>query len=701
MRPERLNFLFRGVADLVGVGKEKSKAYGRLLLRKNRATEDEEARVVDLLFHGPEKIVQRKIVTDVREIGESDVIVAKLDVVAHNPPRKSRQPFTITCYLGNNFVSVVFYRYFENYINSKFKIGSAVFVSGKVEFYNSQIQIVHPDYVCAAVDQIPLLEPVYPLTAGLTNRELGKNIQTILCGIPDLPEWLEEATLKSNGWCSWRDSLLNLHGPKTPFDPRNCKYIKRLAFDELLAQQLALSLVVTRTMKKSAKVPLASSEKKLRNRLLGEILPFRLTGDQASALEEIEADTFSDKCMMRLLQGDVGSGKTIVATLAMLNYVENHGQCVLMVPTTLLAIQHFANIGDICQKLSLEAELLTSSTRSSARKNILSRLKNGEIDILVGTHALIEENIEFKNLSFVVIDEQHRFGVKQRLRLMGKSKNIDILTMTATPIPRTLALALYSGMDLSVIAAKPVERKKVTTALVSMDKYDELISRMRERIEKNEKIYWICSLVEESENSYLSDVKNKYREFCDIFGKANVAFIHGKMPEKEKDSLLGDFCGRAGGMVLVSTTVIEVGIDARDATVIVIEHPERFGLSQLHQLRGRVGRGDKQSYCILLYDRDRCPESALVRLNIMRSTDDGFTLAEKDLKIRGLGEVIGNRQSGIHSYNFADLSRDFALLEQAIVSARAIVNGGNVGRYLDLLHIFGYANCLGDAMVLG
>jgi ATP-dependent DNA helicase RecG len=384
----------------------------------------------------------------------------------------------------------------------------------------------------------------------------------------------------------------------------------------------------------------------------------------------------------------------------MLNYVENHGQCVIMAPTTILAAQHFANMDGLCQKLSINMELLTSNIKGNRKKDILGRLKSGNIDILVGTHAIIEENIEFRNLAFVVIDEQHRFGVKQRLRLIGKSKNVDILTMTATPIPRTLALALYSGMDLSVIATKPISRKKIITALVNMNRYDELIARMNNRIRENEKIYWICSLVEENENTYLSDVRSKYEEFCNIFGESNVTFIHGRMSEREKDSIMGDFCSCSGGKVLVSTTVIEVGIDVKDATVMVIEHPERFGLSQLHQLRGRVGRGDKQSYCILLYDEARCPEGALRRLSIVRSTEDGFSIAEQDLKIRGIGEVVGNRQSGIHGYAFANLNRDFGLLEQAIDLSRKIVGEGKIGKYTDLLHLFGYTNCLGNMVIL-
>jgi ATP-dependent DNA helicase RecG len=371
-----------------------------------------------------------------------------------------------------------------------------------------------------------------------------------------------------------------------------------------------------------------------------------------------------------------------------------------MVPTTILAAQHFEKMDILCQKLGVKVELLTSSTKNSKRKEVLERLKIGDIDILVGTHALIWEDIEFKNLSFSVIDEQHRFGVEQRLMLINKSKNMDILTMTATPIPRTLALTLYSDMDLSVIGTKPVNRKKVITTLVSGRKYPELISRMKNRIEINEKIYWVCPMVEENEQSYLMDVKTKYGEFCDIFGEKNVAFIHGKMTEREKDSAMESFCNGDGKKILVSTTVIEVGIDVREATVIVVEHPERFGLSQLHQLRGRVGRGDRQSYCILLYDEKRCSRNAVRRLNVVRSTDDGFTIAEQDLKMRGIGEVVGSRQSGLYGYVFANLTRDFSLLEKAISYARDIVTDGKIEMYGDLLHLFGYANYLNSNEIL-
>ncbi|MDR2778582.1 MAG: ATP-dependent DNA helicase RecG [Rickettsiales bacterium] len=700
MRSSRLNFLFSDVSGLPGIGSRKSQVYKKLLAKKNGISGEDGGRMLDLLFHRPEKILERKIVKNTKEIDNSDIIIAEVEVLAYNPPRTGKQPYTVTCYLGNNFVSIVFYKYFENYIGSKLKIGSKVFVSGRVELYNSQVQIVHPDYIGENMDQIPVLEPIYPLTSGLLNREVIKNVAHVIDNTPDLTEWLDADLLRSRGWLSWRDSLCNLHRPGKLFDVKNCPYIERLAFDELLAQQIAISVVKNNSVRESTKAIPINSDRRLKNKFLNEVLQFKLTEDQIRAIDEIENDTFSSRRMLRLLQGDVGSGKTVVAFTAMLNYVENSGQCVIMAPTTILAAQHFDNMGILCQRLGIEIELLTSSTSSSKRKKILERLKGGNIGILVGTHALIGEDIEFKNLSFSVIDEQHRFGVKQRLMLIGKGKSMDILTMTATPIPRTLALTLYSDMDLSVIGTKPIDRKKVITVLISNKKYSELISRMKNRIDMNEKIYWVCPMVEENEQSYLVDVKTKYREFCDIFGEENVAFIHGKMSEKEKDSAMESFCSDNSKKILVSTTVIEVGVDVRDATVIIIEHPERFGLSQLHQLRGRVGRGDKQSYCLLLYYGERCSQHALKRLNIIRNIDDGFAIAEQDLKMRGIGEVMGNRQSGSHSYFFADFYRDFSLLEKAVRYAEDITANNRVEMYSDLLHLFGYANYLNGGEIL-
>ncbi len=691
MRPEALNFLFTSVSNLAGVGEKTLKSYENLLNKKRKfSNETKIPKMLDLLLHLPDRFIKRKYVENIRDIENGDIVIAKIKVVSYSKPSRSKQPFIINCYLGNNFVNIVYYKYFENYINLKFRIDSEVFVSGKVEMYNSQIQIVHPDYISNNINDIPRLEPIYPLTYGLTNKDLIKNIDFILKNCPDLPEWLDNEIIIKNNWVGWKNSLINLHKPSVDFDAVNNKYRKRLAFDEMLAQQLVMSIVRNQNKNKIDKNILHNKDGKLKNNFIQNTLPFALTNDQIKAIKEIEKDTFSNKKMVRLLQGDVGSGKTIVALISMLNYIDNKKQCALMVPTSILANQHFVNIQNLCEKIGVRVELLTGKIKGKKRKGILEQLKTGDIDILVGTHALLEENVEFKDLGFVVIDEQHRFGVEQRLTLINKDKNTDILAMSATPIPRTLALTIYNDMDLSIIEEKPKNRIEIQTTIISTDKYDSLIERIREKIKNNEKIYWICPLVEESENIELTDVKNKYEEFCKIFGESAVSLVHGKMKEEEKNTIMEDFCVNPNKKILISTTVIEVGIDIKDATVMVIDHPERFGLSQLHQLRGRVGRGDKQSYCILLYNHKNGGQNTLRRLNIIRSTNNGFTIAEQDLKIRGIGEVMGLKQSGQQDYLVADLNNDFGLLEQAIHYSQQIIKNNNINKFINLLHIFGY-----------
>ena len=684
MRPDILNFLFSPLKNIIGIGDKTLKNYIKLLSKK-RILKEDNIKMINLLLHLPDKILQRKLVNDIKDIVDGDYILAKVKVISFSPPSRSKQPYIITCYLGNNFVNIVFYKYFENYIHNKFKVDQEVFVSGKVDIYNSQIQIVHPDYISNNIKDIPLLEPIYPLTYGLTSKDISKNIDYILKNCPNLPEWLDNNIIKNNNWSSWLDSLKELHKPKSFFDVKNNKYRNRLVFDELLAQQLALNVV---KKVRETKDLLNNKTFTLKNNFLSNYLPFQLTNDQLKAIKEIEEDTFSNNKMMRLLQGDVGSGKTIVAFITMLNYIDNNKQCVLMAPTSILANQHFENINKFCNQLNIKAELLTGKIKGKKRKEVLENLKNGNINILVGTHALIEDSVEFKDLGYVVIDEQHRFGVEQRLSLINKNKNTDILAMSATPIPRTLALTIYNDMSLSIIEEKPKNRKEIITSLINTSQYNSLIERIKSK--KGEKVYWICPLVDENEESDLTDVKNKYNEFCSIFGEDKVSLIYGKM--KDKDEVMEDFCNNENRKILIATTVIEVGVDVKDATIIVIEHPERFGLSQLHQLRGRVGRGDKQSYCILLYDDKKLGKNTVRRLNIMKASNNGFTIAEEDLKIRGIGEVLGLKQSGQQDYLLADLNTDFYLFERAIYYAQNIVKNNEVDNYRLLLYLFGYYN---------
>ncbi len=697
MRPQVLNYLFSPLKNLKGIGIKKVNAYQKLLHAKEIANTIVDLKVKDLLFHLPERILERKFINNFNINENGQYVVINIQILEHNKPFNKRSPYQIICLSNNKRINIIYYAYHENYLKSKFIIGAHLIISGKLDIFNGQPQIVHPDYIVNPnqINSIPLFEPIYPLTSGLFNKNIINNLSEILVNLKDIPEWLNEDIIKSKQWISWRESLLKLHKPSQSFNLKFNRYIERLSFDELLAEQLATKVLRQKRLNDTKKIPLLLIDSQIKRVFIQKKLPFSLTQSQEQALKEIEDFTFSNKIMMKLLQGDVGSGKTIVSFLAMLNYIENRKQCALMVPTSILANQHYEYFNNLCHGENIKIELLTGKIKGKKRDQILNDLENGTIDILIGTHALIEENITFKDLAFVVIDEQHRFGVEQRLKLIQKNANVDILAMSATPIPRTLALTVYNDTDISSIREKPKNRKEILTSIISMDDYSSLIEKIKKKITEGEKIYWICPLVENNENLDLTNVENKYQEFCKIFGEEQVSFIHGKLKEKEKDAIMQDFIkSDTTKKILIATTVIEVGIDVKDATIIVIEHPERFGLSQLHQLRGRVGRGDKQSYCILLYNKNNLSSNAIKRLNIMKSTTDGFTIAEEDLKLRGSGDIVGLRQSGARNYIMADLGRDFTLLQEAAKLADYILQNNQLEQYKTLLHLFGYGDCL-------
>lgn len=695
MRPEILNYLFSSLINLKGVGEKTLKDYKKLLFSEKNLQENEQLRIADLLFHLPEKILERKRIANIDDSYLGNYVIAEIKVINHINPANRKLPYQINCFLGNRIFSLTYYNYYETYLKNKFKENAELAISGKLEKFIDIYQIVHPDYIFPKnkIDLIPEFEPIYPLTYNVYNKDITTKISEIINNLKELPEWLDQNLLKKNDWLSWKESLINLHKPKNNFDLKNNKFIERLAFDELLAEQLTLNIIKNYKLTSGNKKVLENKNKKLQEYFINSKLPFSLTNDQKKSLIEIENDTFSSKCMSRLLQGDVGSGKTITAFLAMLNYIENRKQCVLMVPTSILATQHYEYLSKLCENENINIALLTGKIKGKTREKILDDLKDGNIDILIGTHALIEENVIFKDLAFVIIDEQHRFGVEQRLKLISKSKDVDILSMTATPIPRTLALTIFSDMEISAIREKPKNRKEIITTVLSTDKYDELIEKIKEKIINNntnkEKIFWICPLVEESENFNLSNVEQRYEEFCKIFGEDKIAFIHGKLKESEKDKIMEDFANaESEKQILIATTVIEVGIDVKDATVIIIEHSERFGLSQLHQLRGRVGRGEKQSYCMLLYGKENVGKNTFRRLSIMKNTNNGFIIAEEDLKIRGIGDMIGSKQSGIKEYLVADLDRDFQLLQLASVISEKIIKENKIANYKLLLYLF-------------
>ncbi|RMF10676.1 MAG: ATP-dependent DNA helicase RecG [Alphaproteobacteria bacterium] len=653
MRPEILYPLFAQVTTLPGVGGRTAAHLARMGI----------ARVVDLLWHLPTGMVDRRHSPRVKDAGDGVIATLTVEVARHHPaPPRGRRPYRVKCFDDSGTIDIVFFHANRDYIQEMLPEGAVRVISGKVEHFHGQVQMSHPDYILRPEDRdrIPALEPVYPLTAGLSGKVLRKAITAALDTAPDLQEWLEPAHQARQGWPDWRRAITAAHAPDhprhlLPESPARA----RLAYDELLANQLALALVRERLRKRKGRA--FTGDGHLRRRV-EDALPFALTGDQRAVLEEIAEDMARPEAMLRLVQGDVGSGKTLVALLAMLIAVEAGAQAALLAPTEILARQHAATLAPLAAAAGVRLALLTGRDKGKSRRAILDDLASGEIDILVGTHALIERDVAFRDLGLAVIDEQHRFGVHQRLKLTSKGRGVDVLVMTATPIPRTLSLTAYGDMDVSRIIEKPPGRKPVETRTIPAARLDDVVAAIGRALKSGARAYWVCPLVEESETSDMAAAEARYKALKAIYGD-QVGLVHGKMKAAERDAVMADFAaGRIA--LLVATTVIEVGVDVPEATIMVIEHAERFGLAQLHQLRGRVGRGGDRSTCLLLY-AGPLSETARARLRTMRETDDGFRIAEEDLRLRGPGEVLGTRQSGLPEFRIADLAHHEDLLATA------------------------------------
>ncbi len=660
MRPAILDPLFSPVSSLPGVGPKVADLIARVTGREDA----DDCRVIDLLFHPPASIVDRRNKPGIAFAPQGAIVTIEGRVDRHQPPPpgKSSMPYRVFLHDETGELALTFFRVKGNWLEKTLSVDETVMVSGKVDWFNGRPSMVHPDFMVKAseAETLPLVEPVYPLTAGLSPKVLRKAVEGALFRLPDFADWLDPALAERQGFASLAHAFRDLHDPRdaADIDPR-APARRRLAYDEFLAGQLSLALVRQR-LRKVPGHPVESSGEL--GALIRAALPFSLTSSQEAAIADILKDMAGSDRMLRLLQGDVGAGKTLVALMAMAAAVESGGQAVLMAPTEILARQHHATITKLATAAGIGVEVLTGRTKGREREAIVERIASGEAQIVIGTHALFQDAVTYRNLVLAVVDEQHRFGVHQRLRLTAKGISPHMLVMTATPIPRTLVLAAFGDMDVSKLTEKPAGRKPINTVTVPTERTAEIVSRLRTALKEGKKAYWICPLVEESEASELMSAEERFSILSKEFGH-EVGLVHGRMAGAEKDAVMAAF--KTGELrLLVATTVVEVGVDVPDATIMVIEHAERFGLAQLHQLRGRVGRGAEASTCILLY-KGPLSETGHARLSILRDSEDGFLIAEEDLKLRGEGELLGTRQSGTPGFRIASLEAHSDLLEIA------------------------------------
>lgn len=660
-RPEILFPLFAALDSLTGVGPKTAQNLGQLGILAPR----------DVLFTLPHTGIDRALRSSVEGVGLPTTVSVRVIVGAHHPARNRGGAYRIHVEDEKTSFQIVFFHGRSDYLERVLPQGSTRIVSGKVELFDGVIQMVHPEFIVPEEEagDIPLFEPVYPLTAGITQKTMFKATRSALTRAPDLNEWIDPAQLAHAAWPGFVQAMQSVHTPGGLEDLAFSSLARtRLAYDELMAHQLTLALA--RASERRVRGRATVGDGRLRGRVRAQ-LPYAPTDAQDRAISEIEHDMGQASRMNRLLQGDVGAGKTLVAFMALLIAVESGGQGVMMAPTEILARQHLEGLQPLAESAGVVLELLTGRDKGAERRSKLAALAQGDIQILVGTHAVFQADVVFCDLRLAIVDEQHRFGVRQRLELGKKGTAADVLVMTATPIPRSLALAQYGDMDVSVLDEKPPGRKPIKTALVSIGRMDEVIERLRAVMAEGRQCYWVCPLVEESEAVDLTAAEERFKRLRTALGEGVVGLVHGQMPAAEKDAAMARFQRGETG-VLVATTVIEVGVNVPNATVMVIERAENFGLAQLHQLRGRVGRGTEASTCLLMY-QNPLSEAGQRRLEVLRETEDGFRISQTDLEMRGYGDLIGTAQSGVPRFAIADIEQQGALMAVAQSDARKLL----------------------------
>ena len=673
------NFLLSDVSIINGIGSKTSK----LFKKKNINT------IFDLLWSLPRNFTDRSFISKINELQIGKIQTIIVNVKKYNFPRIRNLPNRVICQDETGKIECIFFNSYEGYIKKILPLNSKVTISGKINYYKNKYQITNPTHIATDTNTVKKIQPNYSLTEGLNEKKYLSVINYVLQNLPDLDEWHDKIILKKFNNITWKQAIIELHNSKN-IDKKG-HFLNRLIFDEIFSTFL-INSKIRKAIKKVKKNKKNFNSEKYNT--ITKKLNYSLTIDQLKSLNEINQDLKSNKKMFRLLQGDVGSGKTIVALIASLNVISSKYQVAFMAPTEILAQQHFRLAEKIFEK-NIKIKMLTSKTDNKERKQILNSLASGKIDLLIGTHSLFQEKIKFKKLGLIIIDEQHKFGVKQRKKLSDKGgKNCDVLVMSATPIPRTMIMTVFGDMDTSIIKTKPDNRKNVITYSKPDTKVEEIIMFIKKHIKNGDQIFWVCPLIEESKKlDHQSSIK-RYEILKKVFNN-KVGLLHGALDKENKNNILKDFLNKKID-ILVSTTVIEVGIDFSNATIIVIENANKFGLSQLHQLRGRVGRGNKQSYCILMF-KSSLSENAKKRINILKKYNDGFKISEEDMKLRGYGDLLGFKQSGLQNFRLADpvLNEDIFLLAEKELK-RIENKNQNLNNYNTLLRLYDRADILSD-----